>query len=164
MVTERGAPESPAWEVVIDASDGRGRDLIADQVRVAASVLASLHGQSLPIRVRIGQRGFAVRRGHEGFVQMMDALADLPADGIVGSRLGRTDPRDASITISTDSDGNIALCLANPASNHRLRGFHEHQMINRQGDLATPLGMLWSPEPIHQDQQSHRGLCHESVA
>lgn len=150
MVTERGAPQSPAWEVVVDDRGGRSRDEIADQVRVAASVLANLHDQGVLFRVQIGTRRFAVQRGHEGFVRMMDALAEIPADGVERRQPSRADVNGASITLSTNVDGDITVRLVNPDTNHRLLKSHRHRVIGRSSPLSKRLETLWSQEHGHE--------------
>lgn len=144
IVTERGAPENPAWDVVIDVRDGRCRDEIADQVRVAASILANLHSRATPIRLCLNRQALAVRRGDEGFVQMMDALADVPIDGTTGACEVSARPSVASITISTDVQGNVTVCMVNPDANGRLGTRHAHHLIDRTGDLALQMKSFWS--------------------
>ena len=81
VVTERSGPQCPSMQVVVDDGNAQSVDEIADRIRVAASILANLHEASVPMSVQIGSRRFHVRRGREGFVQMMDALADIPLSG-----------------------------------------------------------------------------------
>ncbi|MEM6979408.1 MAG: DUF58 domain-containing protein [Planctomycetota bacterium] len=148
IVTERGAPDSPAWEIIVDDRGERSRDEIADQIRVAASLLASLHRQSIAMRVHVGTRCLVVRRGPDGFAQMMDLLADVPANGSANARSLSRRQQQASISISTNTDHDVTVCLANPETHHRLGGRDLHHVIGRNDsiDIAKQLESFWSWE------------------
>ncbi|TWT93530.1 DUF58 domain-containing protein [Neorhodopirellula pilleata] len=144
VVTQRSGPQCPSVEVIVDAARTRDRDQLADRIRVAASVLANLHQASVPLRVYVGQRCFHVRRGWDGFVQMMDALAEVPADGFEARQLSKQSGQRASITIASAHGGDVAVCISDPAVNHRLAGGHSHRMIRRDQGLAQGLMEFWT--------------------
>jgi uncharacterized protein (DUF58 family) len=143
IVTERGGPQCASLDVIVDAAAGRSREEIADRIRVAASVAANLHQSSMPVCFRIGGRAFIPRRGREGFAQIMDALTNVPADGMTSTRLPDPPRGTASITISSDSDGSPTVCMIDPGISHRLSAGHRHRVINR-GDLEGELSSFWS--------------------
>ena len=139
VVTDRSAPQCPWLEVIVDTGPCTNDDQLADRIRVAASLLANLHQSVIPLRLHTGAQRFHVRCGREGFVQMMDALADVPATGF-SERQSRFASREhASITISSDHRGDVTVCVSNPAVNHRLAGGHLHRLIHRDRDLASQL-------------------------
>jgi uncharacterized protein (DUF58 family) len=144
VVTERSGPQCPSVEVIVDVARARNRDQLADRIRVAASVLANLHQSAVPLQVQVGKRCFHVRRGWDGFVQMMDALADVPADGFDARQLPKQSPQRASITIASAHGGDVAVCISDPAVNHRLAGGHRHRMIRRDQGLAQELVAFWT--------------------
>ena len=144
IVTERGGPQCPSLFVTVDDSAGRSRWEIADRIRVAASLLANLHQSAIPLRLRIGARTFVVRRGHEGFVQMMDALTQIPADGDALSRPPERTPGTASITITSQDDGNPIVYTDDPSVNHRLMNTQQTRVIDRNVDIADQLSSFWT--------------------
>ncbi len=144
VVTERSGPQCPSVEVIVDAGRGANRDQLADRVRVAASVLANLHQSGVPLRVHVGKQSFHVRRGWDGFVQMMDTLAEVPAEGSDDGSLPRNSRQRASITISSDHCGDITVCISDPAVNPRLAEGHSHRVIRRDEDLAVQLLSFWT--------------------
>ena len=86
VVTERSGPQCPSVQVIVDAGNvSANREELADRIRVAASLLANLHQSAIPLRVHAGKQCIQIRRGWEGFVQMMDLLADIPANGFADS-------------------------------------------------------------------------------
>ena len=143
VVTERSAPQSCNVEVIIDVGAYEDREQLANRIRVAASVLANLHHSSIPLTVRIGKRVIHVMRGRNGFVQMMDALARVPAEGL-GEQQPETPLLDRlSVTISSNQNGDIVVCAADPDANRRLSQHHMHRAISAEQDLAFQLLSLW---------------------
>ena len=143
IVTERGGPQCASLDVIVDAAAGCSRDEIADRIRVAASMVANLHQSSMPVCVRIGGRALIPRHGREGFAQIMDALTNVPADGLPSSRLPDPPRGTVSITISSDSNGSPTVCTIDPGLNHRFSPGHLHRVIDR-GDLGRELSSFWS--------------------
>ncbi|MCS7469469.1 DUF58 domain-containing protein [Stieleria sp. ICT_E10.1] len=144
VVTERSGPECPSVEVIVDVAGPSNRDQLADRIRVAASVLANLHQSAVPLRVHLGQRRFHVKRGWEGWLQMMDALADVPEGGLGDQRSPNLSRQQTSITIASDHRGDIVVCVADPSVNPRLMSRHSHQVIRRDHDLASQLFAFWT--------------------
>ncbi|WP_197455244.1 DUF58 domain-containing protein [Stieleria neptunia] len=144
VVTERSGPQCPSVEVTVDVAGSSNRDPLADRIRVAASVLANLHRSAVPLRVHLGQRCFHVRRGWEGWVQMMDALADVPPEGAGDPCYPNPSRQHASITIASDHRGDIAVCVADPSVNPRLMSGHSHRVIRRDHDLTSQLFAFWT--------------------
>jgi len=144
VVTERSGPQCPDVTVIIDVARVCDRNQLTDRIRVAASVLANLHQSTVPLRVEIGKRCFPVRRGWDGFVQMMDALAEVPADGFDTRQLLKHSLQRASITIASTRDGDVAVCISDPSVNRRSAGGHCHRMIRRDEGLAQGLMEFWT--------------------
>ena len=143
VVTERSAPQSCNVEVIIDVNASEDRERLATRIRVAASVLANLHHSSIALTVRIGKQVIHVMRGRNGFVQMMDALAKVPAEG-----LGEPQPEiplldRLSVTISSNQNGDVIVCAADPNANRRLSQHHIHCVVSAEQDLAAQLLSLW---------------------
>lgn len=147
VVTERSGPQSPSVLVVVDAGDGSaGREELADRVRVAASLLANLHQSAIPLRVHVGKQSLQVRRGWEGFVQIMDLLADIPADGFANLPPRIPVCETASIVVSSNRRGDVTICISDPMVNQRSTGRHTHRVIDRNRGLANGLLSLWAED------------------
>ena len=143
VVTERSAPQSCNVEVIVDVGAFEEREQLAKRIRVAASVLANLHHSSISLTVRIGKQVIHVMPGRNGFVQMMDALAKVPAEGLGEPQVEAPRPNRLSITISSNQDGDIVVCAADPDANRRLSQQHMHQVIAAGTDLGLQLLTLW---------------------
>ena len=144
IVTQRSGPECPIVDVLVDVAAGQSRAQIADRIRVAASILASLHVASIPLRLRIGSRSIAPRLGRDGFAQLMDALADVPLDGDSEVRLPNANPAATSITITSDKLGNPLVSTNNPMVNHRASTECDNRVIDRRAGLASQLLEFWT--------------------
>jgi uncharacterized protein (DUF58 family) len=143
VITERSAPQSCNVEVIIDVASLEDRHQLAQRIRVAASLLANLHGQSVALTVRIGNEVIHVMRGHKGFVQMMDALARVPAEGLGKMEPGIPLQHRVSITISSNHNGDIVVCASDPTANQRLSQNHMHRVISAELDLGKQLVSFW---------------------
>ena len=90
---------------------------------------------------------FGVRHifGNPGTTEMplMDALADVPADGANDQIPPNPCRERATIIVSSDQRGDIAVCVSDPAVNTRLRDGHTHRVIHRDRDLANQLQSFW---------------------
>ena len=74
---------------------------------------------------------------------MMDALARVPAEGL-GEQQPETPLLDRlSVTISSNQNGDIVVCAADPDANRRLSQHHMHRVISAEQDLAFQLLSLW---------------------
>ena len=82
-------------------------------------------------------------QGRNGFVQMMDALARVPAEGYGEQQPETPVLNRLSITISSNQDGDIVVCAADPEANQRLSQHHMHRLISGEQDLALQLLTLW---------------------
>ncbi|KAA5546307.1 DUF58 domain-containing protein [Roseiconus nitratireducens] len=144
VVTERSGPQCPTVLVIVDtAIDAANPDELADRVRVAASLLANLHQSSVPLRVHAGSPCLAVRRGREGFIQIMDRLADIPADGFAHSQLPDSLKATASLLISSNGRGEVLVCISDPSVNPRSTDRRAHRVICRNRDLSAQLLSFW---------------------
>ena len=149
IVTERGGPQCSVVDVQLDTRVGT-IGVVADRVRVAASVVASLHGAGTPMRLRLGGRTIAPRIGRDGFVKMMNSLADVPATGEPGGSDGPRPPHGAaSVTISSNAAGDPVVCVVDPSDHHRFNSTHRHRVIDRQRDIGSQLQSLWASENSH---------------
>ena len=144
VVTERSGPQCPTIDVIVDGSSGCTRQEIADRIRVAASVLANLHRSGLPLRLQIGAISFLVRRGDDGFAQVMDALTDIPADGNPDPRPWQLTRGTTSIAISSDDHGNPVVHSVDPSINHRLGAEHRQRVVHRAEGLACQMLAFWT--------------------
>ncbi|TWU17079.1 DUF58 domain-containing protein [Allorhodopirellula heiligendammensis] len=147
IVTERGAPQSVALDVFIDTSSSGtheflGRESLARRIRVAASVLSSLHQSRIATRVRIGDRRLAYQHDVRGRRYMLDALASVPLDGEPCELNQRVLSR-ASVTISGASCGSVFVCIANPLGGRRAGGATREVAIGPHADLAAAIAVLW---------------------
>ncbi len=143
VITERSAPQSCNVEVIVDVATLEERHRLAQRVRVAASILANLHDQSVALTLRIGSEVIHVMRGHNGFVQMMDALASVPAEGLGKMEPGVPLQHRVSITISSNQSGDIVVCASDPTANQRLSQNHMHRVISAEQDLGKQLVSFW---------------------
>lgn len=144
IVTERSGPQCPSVEVIVDASRAAHRDPLADRIRVAASLLANLQSSGVPLRLCVAGACMPVRRGWEGYVQMMDALAAVPLDGWEDQPPPSPARAGVSISIASNPQGDVLVCAADPAANRRSGDRHWHRVIRREQALAPQLWSLWS--------------------
>ncbi|MEM9644013.1 MAG: DUF58 domain-containing protein [Planctomycetota bacterium] len=144
IVTQRGGPECPSVDVIVDTSGDHSRDEIRDRIRVAASLLSSLHGAAIPIRLRLNCQTVSPRLGWDGFVQMMDALTDIPLDGDSTAKTPHPARGTATILVESDDLGNPVVTSVNPTVSHRLSCEHEIHVLDRTSDLATQLETFWT--------------------
>ena len=116
IVTERGGPQTVDVELTLDVagrgperpggggstgdrgstgewrstwSDSEVRESLAWRVRVAASLIVTLRNEGVPLRVRLGDQLLRCGPGTRGNRQLLDALADIPHEGIRTSRRDR---------------------------------------------------------------------------
>lgn len=143
VVTERSAPQSCNVEVIVDVAVFENRERLAKRIRVAASILASLHADSVALTVRIGNEVIHAMRGQNGFVQMMDALAQVPAEGLSRIEPGIPLQHRVSITISSNLNGDIVICASDPTGNRRSTQNHIHRVIAAERDLGEQLVSFW---------------------
>ena len=142
IVTERGGPQSVTLDVHVDTRGDAGRESLARRIRVAASLLTSLHQSRIETRVRLGDRRLTHKRDMLGKRQMLDALASVPIDGQL-CHWGEPSGTHASIRVSGANDGNVTVAIDNPSGGRRAGGAIRKIMIGRHEDLATAIADLW---------------------
>lgn len=144
VVTELSGPQCPDLLVIIETRNNfASSEELADRIRVAASLLAKLHQSAVPLRVHLGKQCHVIKRGPDGFVQLMDLLAAIPTGGCPDS-LARISLRETtSIMISSNSVGNVTICISDPTGNPRSSDRHTHRVIDRYQDLSIQLLMFW---------------------
>ena len=144
VVTQQSGPQCPGIDVLVDTDGTGNRDLLSDRIRVAASLVANLHSTGVPLRLHVGKQIVHVRRGWEGFVQLMDALADVPAEGIVGARTVSLSRQQPTMTVASNQRGDITACISDPSANPRMKGGHSHRVIRRDRDLGEQIRSFWT--------------------
>ena len=75
---------------------------------------------------------------------MMDALVDVPAEGIAEAQAAYLARQNTTITISSNQQGDITACISDPSVNPRIEGVHSHRVIRRDIDLTTQLLSFWT--------------------
>lgn len=144
VVTERGGPQCAELDVLVDTFCQGSRDDLADRIRVAASVLINLHPANVPMRVTIGSKRLRLAQGAKGRRQILDALADVPADGD-GDRLQRTAMRkNAVIEFSSDSNGIERIRMIDPRGGRRAGGRLLTNRIRCGQNLADQIRGFWT--------------------
>ncbi|MDB4810061.1 DUF58 domain-containing protein [bacterium] len=145
IVTERRQPQCSGMLIIVDARNRHStREQLDDQIRVAASLLENLHQSAVPLRLQVGKQYLQVRRGWEGFVQMMDLLADIPADGFNDSSPRLASLETVSIKISSNADGNVLTDISDPTVNQRSMNSDKQRVIYRNHGLANQLLSFWA--------------------
>ena len=116
IIAERGGPQNVEVEFILDVAgresgnsggsgsifvrgsiagwgstwtDSEVRESLAWRVRVAASLIVALRNGGVPLRVRLGGRPLRCGPGTRGNRQLLDALADIPHEGIRPPRRDR---------------------------------------------------------------------------
>ena len=142
IVTERGGPQTVTLDVFVDTRSHADRETLARQIRVAASVLSSLHQSRIETRVRLGDRRLVYKLGAAGKRKMLDALARIPANGEDCSWNAPTGTT-ASVRISGSPDGSVRVTIFKPGGSRQAGGGTREFVINRHDDMATALASLW---------------------
>ncbi|MEM9587215.1 MAG: DUF58 domain-containing protein, partial [Planctomycetota bacterium] len=158
VVVQRGGPECVQLDVVVDtriaeptknglAPDPNAfsaRQLLADRIRVAASVLLNLHQSNIPMRVTIGSRALRLSPGAQGRRQILDALASVPNDGESHTSKSVTSTAAAAIQITTDSAGQCIARITDPQGGRRAGGQTVCKTFASGPDLAETLHAFWT--------------------
>ncbi|WP_146455880.1 DUF58 domain-containing protein [Rubripirellula tenax] len=142
VVTERGGPQSVDLDVFIDTSRGASRESLDRRIRVAASVLSSLHQVRVTTRVRLGDRWLTYRLDVRGRRQMLDALASVPVDGETCQPMIPAVSK-ASITVTGSADGEVAIRISDPQGGRRGGGKTREIVVAMDDDLGIALASLW---------------------
>ena len=140
VVTERGEPQSVRWEVVLDTRSNGDDGALARRVRVAASVLASLHQYRIAARVWLGDDCIPFDFQRVTRRRMLDKLADVPISGCdcrdVGGNAG-----GARLTITGGGSGEVLVRMDCPRSGRRS-GQRRQWLIGPNEDLAASLASM----------------------
>ncbi|WP_235033432.1 DUF58 domain-containing protein [Rubripirellula obstinata] len=144
VVTERGGPQCVELDVLVDTFCRGTRDQLADRIRVAASVLVNLHQSNVPMRVTIGSQRLRLSSGSKGRRQILDALADVPADGsekpIERAAIGR----HAVIEFSSNDSGQEIVRMIDPRGGRRAGGRLLTKQIRSGETLGTQVREFWT--------------------
>lgn len=144
VVTERGGPQCVELDVFIDTCCHGTRDQLAERIRVAASVLVNLHQTNVPMRVTIGSRRLRLAQGAKGRRQILDALADVPAEGTQDSLTGDVLPKHAMFEFSSDDRGNVTVRMLDPRGGRRAGGRLLTKRIRPEESLANQVREFWT--------------------
>ncbi|EMI22479.1 protein containing DUF58 [Rhodopirellula maiorica SM1] len=142
IVTERGGPQSVELDVFIDTSSNASRESLARRIRVAASILDSLHQSRIRARVRLGNDRLTYKCDSRGRRQMLDALAGVPVDGEPCEPIHRANAK-ARIGISGSASGEVVIQIQDPLGSRRAGGATREIFIGLRDDLATAIAGLW---------------------
>lgn len=158
MVTERGAPETAAVEIWVDTKSIQGNSQreraleLNRRMRIAASLIASLHKQKVPFRVQVGDD--AVRESHPNATvkSAFDLLAGVPQQGTPCRRWQRG-KTTAWISVSGRSDETAGR------TSGRSRGETMVQLCNpkgvsRSGTMLREARFAVSSDPASSDLAS----------
>ncbi|TWU31121.1 DUF58 domain-containing protein [Novipirellula artificiosorum] len=174
VVTERGGPQSVELDVFIDtriqsaagrierqrgAGDQRAfsprlgstlldregeRRNLAERMRMAASVLINLHQSGVPMRVTVGSKRLRLAQGVKGRRQILDALADVPADGKDSSIQPEQSSKHATIEFLSDSQGREVVRLVDPHGGRRAGGLSLTKLIASGETLTDQVREFWT--------------------
>jgi len=152
VVTERGDPQSVTLNVFVDTrcdantrgdfGCDSGRESLARRIRVAASVLSSLHQSRVETRVRLGDRCLTHRLDSRGRRRMLDALSSVPVDG-EECHWKLPASTHASISISGSTGGDVLVTINNPLGGRRAVSGEREILIGPGEDLTTAMADLW---------------------
>jgi uncharacterized protein (DUF58 family) len=144
VVTERSGPQSPTLQVIVEVTGTTSRQRLADRIRVAASLLVHLHQASIPMRVAVGPRVLLPVAGNRGRRQILDALAEVPLDGLKDDQPITPSRGAVAITISSDDPGDTLVRLINPRSGRRLLSGDQWIRVESGHGLDEQLQRFWA--------------------
>ncbi|WP_144060225.1 DUF58 domain-containing protein [Rhodopirellula sallentina] len=142
IVTERGDPQTSRVQVLLDTHLHTDRESLARRVRVATSILVSLHQSRIAADVRLGKRPLRYGSGAHGRRKMLDALADIAIDGEA------CDPVEPfgncpNICITGSIHGDVIVRVENPLGCRRGNGNRRQFVFGRHENLSVALAGLW---------------------
>jgi hypothetical protein len=148
IVTERGGPQCIEIDLNVDPTlvSGQSRQSLATRMRVAASILCNCHGSHVPTRVSIGEKAIRQAVGCLGRRQLLDALADVPADGRVVTAAPRIDSKRMRIEIGGEDSGHMAdvvVTVIDPNAASRAGGTTRRITIRCDKPLDQQLVRFW---------------------
>lgn len=142
IVTERGGPQCVELDVWINIASTGSRDQLADRIRVAASVLLNLHQSSTPMRIMIGNQSLRCASGVKGRTAIMNALANVPADG--GEETAcRPVTKNALIEITCDTSGRCVSKITDPVGGRRAGGCTRTTTMTTQRSISDQVREFW---------------------
>ena len=147
MVTERSAPQTAVIEVRLDTMIGdKGQNELSRRIRIAASIVAALHNQNLPLRVFVGQKLIRVdspqsSKGRLAFRSLLDELAMIPING-TDCQSESCSRSIASIEITSDQSGSV-VNVFNPAASVRLGNGNRTWQVDEYKDLSVAMHSFW---------------------
>ncbi len=159
VVTDRGGPQSVELDVFIDTTmhpstamslscdehaGPTGRELLANRIRMAASVLINLQQSGVPMRVTIGSQSLRLARGSQGRQQILNALTEIPADGTAAFAQRKRTGKNARIEFSSDRFGSEIVQVIDPRGGRRAGGRSVMKQIESCDALADQILCFWT--------------------
>ncbi|MCG8652976.1 MAG: DUF58 domain-containing protein, partial [Pirellulales bacterium] len=150
IVTERGAPQCAAIELLVDTT-GCGsspsyssRMSLANRIRIAASILCNLHAGRFPMQVMLGHTSVPLICGPQGRRQILDALADVPIDGTDQEAAQRRNCKGTRIEIApAEHEHAVRVTILSPNGGKRAGGLQRTLTLRTDQPLAAQLKPLW---------------------
>ena len=147
MVSERSAPQTAVIDIRLDTKIGSaGATELSRRIRIAASIIASLHQQRLPLRVAVGDKSSRIDskhpvKGKAAFHAVLSQMAMIPIQGTVCSRES-TSQSNVSIEITGDPSG-TTVRVSNPGASMRRGNGLRIWQVDCSKDLSTALNDFW---------------------
>ncbi|MCC9645239.1 DUF58 domain-containing protein [Rhodopirellula sp. JC740] len=145
IVNDRGEAQTPQIAVLVDTRCLAGRNTLARQIRVAASLLHSFHHSQINAQVWLGRQELTYGLHAAGRRKMLDALADIPVDGNQDHCELNGIPR---IEIRGTADGVIHLHFHQAATGRVQRERCHEIAIPAGADLEHAMLTVWK-EVLH---------------
>lgn len=144
VVTERGGPECAEVSLWLDTSES-DVELLACQVRVAASIAVHFQSRATPMRVVLGDRPVRFAAGSRGRRHLLDALAAIPATGSGrSSRSPTTAHGQAGIRIQADpACQRVLVLIDDPRGGRRAGGVRSRIEIDPMENVSGQMERLW---------------------
>jgi uncharacterized protein (DUF58 family) len=144
VVTERGGPQCVELDLLVDTSCKGTRAQLADRIRIAASLLINLHQANVPMRVTIGSQRLRFATGSKGSRQILDALADVPADGGDEPIKQTSIQKHAVIEFTSDDDGHAIVLVIDARGGRRAGGRLVTKRFRSEEVLADQVRGFWT--------------------
>ena len=154
MVTERSAPQTAVVDIRLDTKIGSGGSAeLSRRIRIAASIVASLHQQKMAMRVAVGDKMVRIDskhpiKGKKAFHKILNQMAMIPIEGTpvtseraAGSR-ERASQSTVSIEITGDPSGSTVSVCDSSASRRLGNGLRTWQ-VDSHKDLSIALNGFW---------------------
>lgn len=149
LVTERQDIQAIEVDFWLDTRNPSGqRAVMTWQVRAAASLISNMLAHTPSITVALGDQVLRLKRGERGLTQVLDALANLPLDGLACSDRKSTRTR---ISVSSTPAGHILAVQENPGGNRRIGCATRVLELTADRSLPSIIRDLWSHSSRAQD-------------